>query len=77
MTRGQYILFFIDKLVEFFERLGDLIVVIWLIETFTEFEPHPSYWFKEKYGLLAAATSYFLSTFLLELKKYMTKHTKE
>jgi len=43
--RHKLILFVLDKAVETFKVVGDIIIVIWAIQLITNFEWHDSYWF--------------------------------
>ncbi len=43
--RQKLILFVLDKLFQVSMRMGDLIVLVWVLQAIVGFEWHPSYWF--------------------------------
>lgn len=50
MTRRQELMLFVlDKLFQISMRMGDLIVLVWILQAIVGFEYHPSYWFTGVY----------------------------
>ena len=78
MTRRQeLILLVLDKLFQFSIRMGDLIVLVWILQAVIGFDWHPTYWFAGEKTWYGAFGFWMLAWLIYIFEKHYQRKYKE